>query len=107
MRRKSPLEADLNAKLVSWLNEIGLFSIKLTAMYSRGVPDRLIFIPGGRPLLLELKRLGKRPTKLQDERISELLLLGYDAAWTDNLVTAKTMVNTSLEVAQARGKHRR
>ena len=46
-----------------------------------GWPDTIFLIPGGRPAFIEWKRPGKRPSRLQDERISWLEAQGYDVGW--------------------------
>src|SRR5690606_14277269 len=47
------------------LQELGVFSIKIAAAQETGYPDRLFLIPGGRPLFIEFKRPGERPTPRQ------------------------------------------
>lgn len=43
------------------LRELGVRSLKLNVTGSTGWPDRLFFIPGGRPLFIEFKRPGEEP----------------------------------------------
>lgn len=42
-----------------------------------GWPDVEIFLPQGRVLLIEFKRVGKEPRKIQQDRIDKLRALGH------------------------------
>jgi hypothetical protein len=63
----------------------GLLTYKFSSPAHRGVPDRIIFGPGGRVMLLELKAPGKRPTLLQAREITRLNALGVMALWIDKV----------------------
>lgn len=54
-----------------------LATLKLTLRGQAGWPDRLVLVPGGRPVFVELKRRGERPRALQERRLNELRALGY------------------------------
>lgn len=54
-----------------------LRSLKLNIRGQSGWPDRLVLIPGGRPLLVELKRVREDLEPLQVHRREELVALGY------------------------------
>jgi hypothetical protein len=56
----------------------------MSTQFTRDWPDRLFFIPGGRPLLIEFKKPGKVPTPKQAHRIKELRELGYDVEVCDS-----------------------
>lgn len=47
------------------LEQLGVRSIKLNLTGNTGWPDRLFFIPGGRPLLIEFKQPGETPEPRQ------------------------------------------
>lgn len=63
---------------------------------ARGWPDLCIFIPGGRPLILELKRPGEVPTELQQYRIDRLVEEGYDVHAVDNFDKASEAIMAAL-----------
>jgi hypothetical protein len=67
----------LDSRLKRYVEKRGGLYIKLTNM--RGIPDRLILLPGGLILIRELKTYGKQPTKLQASRIKMLQQLGFNA----------------------------
>jgi hypothetical protein len=64
--------------------ELGVVSVKFTPAGQRGYPDRLFFIPGGRPLFIEFKRPGEKLDPLQQHRINLLKELGYEVETHDN-----------------------
>lgn len=41
--------------------------VEKVAPTRRGMPDRIVLAPGGRIYLVELKRLGEKPTPIQEE----------------------------------------
>lgn len=43
----------------------------------KGIPDRIVLLPGGRHYIVELKQEGKQPTKLQLWRHEELANIGH------------------------------
>ena len=72
-----PLESSIERKAVKLAKELKIRTTKLNVTNNRGIPDRIFWIPGGRPLLAEFKRPGKEPTKLQARTIKWLDDLGY------------------------------
>lgn len=61
----------------------GLRSIKLKLQYDAGWPDRMLLVPGGRPLFIEFKAAGKPRTELQTQRHADLVKWGYDVETHD------------------------
>jgi hypothetical protein len=94
LRREGALERRVREKA---LKRYGVPSIKLEPPTGSetGWPDRLFFIKGGRPFLLEFKEVGYEPDVKQVYIHDMLEELGYDVAWTDNEEAA-------LEAIQAR-----
>jgi hypothetical protein len=84
-------EAQLERKVVEFCREYKLLTYKFSSPAHRGVPDRIILYHG-RALFLELKRLGKKPTKLQERELAELRASGCAAHWTDNFETARNLI---------------
>lgn len=59
------LERDIEQALVQQAKRVGGQAFKWTSPGHTGVPDRIVFLPDGRVLLVELKAPGKKPTPLQ------------------------------------------
>ena len=70
-------EKALEAELRERCKALGWMCIKLTSQYQRGLPDRLILMPGGRVCFAEIKTTGKKPTALQKVTHERLRALGY------------------------------
>ena len=73
----SASEKVLEAELRERCKALGWMCIKLTSQYQRGLPDRLILMPGGRVCFVEIKTTGKKPTALQRVTHERLRALGY------------------------------
>lgn len=58
-------EKYLEKRLTEVVKKIGGMCIKIHNPYYRGLPDRLIIMPDGGTVWVELKSSGKKPTKLQ------------------------------------------
>lgn len=50
----------------------------------KGIPDRLVILPGGKCIFVELKREGEKPRPIQDYRIQQLKFLGCDVLVVDS-----------------------
>ena len=73
----SASEKVLEAELRERCKVLGWMCIKLTSQYQRGLPDRLILMPGSRVCFAEIKTTGKKPTALQKLTHERLRALGY------------------------------
>lgn len=82
LRRELALEGRVVKKA---LNSLGVASVKLEPPLGSetGWPDRMFFMPGGKPFLLEFKEVGYTPDPKQIYIHTVLEGLGYDVAWTD------------------------
>ncbi len=65
-------EKYLERKLVRAVEAVGGMCIKIHNPYYRGLPDRLVVMPDGGIVWVELKTKGKKPTKLQELAHAEL-----------------------------------
>lgn len=55
----------------------GLFCLKYSNPALAGFPDRILVLPAGRVVWVELKSAGRRPTELQNIRIARLRNMGH------------------------------
>jgi hypothetical protein len=70
-------ESVAEKRLVAWAESNGVLQLKLNIQGRRGWPDRVFFLPGGRPYLVEMKAEGEEPRKLQLYIHAQLRSLGY------------------------------
>ena len=77
--KHKPSERDVEARLCARIKAVGGAAYKFTSPARRGVPDRLVLMPGDPPLTIfvELKRPGARPTPAQLREHNRLRDLGF------------------------------
>ena len=74
---KKDSEKTLERALVEKIRQRGGICLKLQGNMYAGMPDRLILLPGGIAIFVELKSEGINPRKLQLIRHEELRALGF------------------------------
>ena len=74
----------IERKLRESVKKLGGLALKFSSPYHRGMPDRIILIPGNRIAFAELKTTGKKPTELQKKAIAELQAMGFKAEVIDS-----------------------
>jgi hypothetical protein len=60
------LERTIEAALVRRVRDLGGLCEKFVSPGRRSVPDRIVTLPGGRIVFVEVKAPGKGPTELQE-----------------------------------------
>ena len=88
----SASEKALEAELRERCKALGWMCIKLTSQYQRGLPDRLILMPGGRVCFVELKTTGRKPTALQKVTHERLRALGYRVEVVDTTESLNNLI---------------
>lgn len=81
------LEKDIEAALVRKVKQRGGQCLKWICPGQAGVPDRIVLLPGGRIIFVELKRpKGGKLSKLQDYWGDKLQNLGFEwrIIWDDH-----------------------
>ena len=72
------LESDIEKQVVAQAQaKFGVLSLKLNVAGTTGWPDRIMFIPGGKPLFVEFKQKGGKPRLKQKHVLDFLKRLGY------------------------------
>lgn len=82
------LEKDVEAALVRRVKSLGGLCEKFTSPGRRSVPDRLVIMPNGQIIFVELKRPGSKPTDAQLKDHAKRRELGCDVRVIDNLEDA-------------------
>lgn len=74
----SILEKDIEKRLVREVKKLGGLCLKWVSPGNSGVPDRIVLMPGGKAIFVELKRPGGREGALQRYWKVTLGTLGFD-----------------------------
>jgi hypothetical protein len=77
-------EKAIERYLVEQVKSWGGICLKYSSLNVVGYPDRLVMLPGGFVMWVELKSKGKKPTKLQTIRRKELESIGQYVATIDS-----------------------
>lgn len=77
-------EKSIERYLVEQAKQNGLLCLKYSNPNMVGYPDRLLVLPGGGVVWVELKSKGRKPTKIQQIRMSELTGMGHWIEVIDN-----------------------
>ena len=88
----SASEKVLEVELRERCKALGWMCVKLTSQYQRGLPDRLILMPGGRVCFAEIKTTGKKPTALQRVTHERLRALGYRVEVVDTTESLDNLI---------------
>ena len=71
-------EREIEKWLREQINNLGGRALKFTSPGNDGVPDRIVFLPGGRVYLVELKAVGGRLSPIQVWQQEKFRQLGID-----------------------------
>lgn len=74
------LESQIEKKFRLMIESHGGMCKKWVSPGSAGVPDRIVFLPGGRSSFVELKKPGGVVSPLQKKQIKKLRALGFHCA---------------------------
>lgn len=87
------LEKEVEKFLVREVKKIGGISFKLISPGNAGVPDRIVILPSGKVVFVELKTDKGRLTKLQEVQIKKISDLGADARVLRGIEGVKEFIN--------------
>lgn len=85
-------ESKIENRLKKEIELIGGKALKFVSPGMSGVPDRIILLPHGRIVFIELKAPGKKPRPIQIKRIKELKDLGFDVRVIDSINGIKDFI---------------
>jgi len=77
-------ERTIEAYLRDEVKKIGGLALKWVSPGNSGVPDRIVIVPGGRIVFVELKAPGRKSTALQQHQQNRLRALGCDVRVIDS-----------------------
>lgn len=87
-------ESQVEKHLARCVAQRGGVCWKFVSPNLRGVPDRLVLMPGGRVTFVELKAPGKKPEPHQERRHAELRQRGAQVAVLDSLESVDLWIET-------------
>ena len=79
------LESAIEKRLKKEIEKIGGKALKFVSPGMSGMPDRIVLLPGGEIVFVELKAPGKKRRKLQEYRAKQLQDLGFKVECIDTL----------------------
>lgn len=85
---------------------LGIIGSKFVTPGNTGYPDRIFWIPGGYPLLIEFKQLGEKPRAKQKYIHTQLKQLGYRIEVHDNAIQAFSAIIRAVETTRLSNKSR-
>ncbi|MBY6879675.1 VRR-NUC domain-containing protein [Clostridium botulinum] len=78
-------ESRIEKRLKKEIEKLGGKALKFVSPGVSGVPDRIVLLPQGRIIFVELKAPGKKPRPIQKYRIKELTTLGFRVEIIDSI----------------------
>lgn len=90
-------ESVIEARLRDGVKAMGGICWKFVSPGTTGVPDRLIILPGGKMIFVELKADTGRTSDIQKHRIAELRNLGTDVRVLKGLAQVKAFLEEVME----------
>ena len=79
------LESVIEKRLKKEIEKIGGKALKFVSPGMSGMPDRIVLLPGGEIVFVELKAPGKKRRKLQEYRAKKLKKLGFIVKCIDSI----------------------
>lgn len=86
-------EKQVEARLKKRISEIGGTALKFVSPGCSGVPDRIVLLPGGRIVFVELKKPGGTLSPLQVAMRNRLLKLGFSYCLIDSYEKVEELVH--------------
>lgn len=90
----------IEAYLRDRVKEIGGRAYKFVSPGNSGVPDRLILLPGGKSIFIELKAPGKVTTPIQLQQHRKIRALGFEVLIIDSKEKVDDFIRSCGEVRQ-------
>lgn len=88
-------EAQIQGKILQWLESEGIFAYKVIASNKRGIPD-IAVVFNGRAYFLEVKGRYGKTTEIQDYQIQRIANAGGIAVVVRSLEDAKRVFATTI-----------
>lgn len=86
----------IEQRLKKEIEKIGGKALKFVSPGVAGVPDRIVLMPNGVIVFVELKAPGKKLRAMQEYRAKELRTLGFRVECIDSIEKIKELINNLL-----------
>lgn len=90
-------EKDIEKYFVRRVRDAGGKAYKFVSPGNNGVPDRMVCLPGGRAVFVELKAPGKSPRPMQIHQIGILREFGFRVEIVDSKESADKFISSLQE----------
>ena len=88
------MEKDTEKYLSDEVKKLGGLCVKFPPLFFRGFPDRIVLLPGGVVVFVELKDAGRKPSKIQESVHAKLRGLGFRVEVSDGKEEIKKFIST-------------
>ena len=88
-------EKDIESTVSKWASKNGLLHQKLLG--EKGMPDRIFYTPGGKPVLVEFKKPNQSARKLQKYYHDRLMKLGFCVQLFDNVEDTVEFITNKMD----------
>ncbi|EPY2302348.1 VRR-NUC domain-containing protein [Clostridium sporogenes] len=85
-------ESNIEKRLKKEIEKLGGKALKFVSPGVSGVPDRIVLLPQGKIVFVELKAPGKKPRPIQKYRIKELIALGFRVEIIDSIESINNFI---------------
>jgi len=85
-------EGRIERRLKREVEKRGGRALKFTVLGRAGMQDRLVLLPGGKAVFVEMKAPGKQPRPLQRKRAEELRAMGFTVYCLDTLAAVDNFI---------------
>lgn len=85
-------EGRLERRFKNEVGKRGGRALKFVSPGWAGAPDRLVLLPGGKAVFVEMKATGEVPRPLQVKRAEELRALGFPAFFLDSIAAIDAFI---------------
>lgn len=91
-RRQEMLESEIESRLKLEVEKLGGLALKFVSPGMAGVPDRIVLMPNGKVVFVELKAPGKKMRPLQLKRKKQFEMLGFKVYLIDSMQGIKNFM---------------
>lgn len=95
-------EKDIERWLGERLKELGCLYYKFVSPSAPGVPDRIVILPGGKTIYVELKTEAGRLSSIQKRQIARMRERGADVRTVRGMNEAKELLREVKELCDTR-----